>query len=142
MKTISYILIIAFLALFTLAILGATNYAGIGDSLGSFMHTNLMLPLRNIGVDTWNLAGTSGWYVIIGFLIISLFGAAFWVPVVYGVFWKKGISEKVLHRTPSVQPTYQNQPQSTIPLTNLQSQPTAAPVTETKNPFNKTEEQP
>ena len=140
MKAISYILIIGFLALFALAILGLTNYAGIGDSLGGFMQTSLMLPLRDTGVGGWNYFGTSGWLVIIGFLIISLFGAAFWVPVFYGLFLKKGLYEKVLHKTSTVQPTFQNQPQSTtIPLTNLQSQPTV--VVESKNPFNKTEEQ-
>ena len=140
MKAISYILLIAFLALFALAILGATDYAGIGTAIGDMMATSVVAPLRDLAVNSWISVGASGWYIIISVLTISIIGALFWVPIAYGIFWKKLISEKVLHRTPSVQPTYQNQPQSTIPLTNLQSQPTAV-VAETKNPFNKPEEQ-
>jgi len=140
MKTISYLLIIAFLALFTLAILGATNYAGIGTAIGDMMATSVVAPLRNLAVNSWISIGASGWYIVISVLTISIIGALFWVPIVYGIFWKKLISEKVLHRTPTMTPTYQNQPQSTIPITNLQSQPTTV-AAETKNPFNKTEEQ-
>ena len=102
MKAISYILLIAFLALFTLAILGATDYAGIGTAIGDTMSNSVVAPLRNFAVDSWLSVGASGWYITISVFVISIFGAVFWVPVFYGLFIKKGISEKLLHRTPSV----------------------------------------
>ena len=125
-KTISIILVIAALSFFAFIILGITNYAGIGDAVGGFMQNSIGSPIRTWAFDVYASIGTSGWYMLLSFMVISIFGAFFWIPIFYNIFLKKGLGEKVLHRTPSVQPNYQNQPDTTtIPVTNLQSQPAA-----------------
>jgi hypothetical protein len=38
-------------------------------------------------------------YITIAGLTISIVGGLFWTLVVYGLFWKKGIQGKLLHKT-------------------------------------------
>ena len=130
MRKLAILAIIIFAVLLVVATLGAVNAYGIGDMIGGFMQSAVILPIRNFFVGLWGTIGTSGWYIVIATLVISLAGAAFWVPVFYNVIWKKGVNEKLLHRTPSVAPTYQAAPTATIPITNLQSAPQAVPQTE------------
>jgi hypothetical protein len=128
MRKLAWLLFIIFCVILVVATLGAINYAGIGDAIGGFTQNSLVLPIRNFFVDGWNFIGTSGWYIAVAFLAISVFGAVFWVPIVYNIFIKKGINEKILHRTPVT--GYQNQPSTTLPVTGLQSTPTT-----TNNPL-------
>jgi hypothetical protein len=126
MRKLAWLAFFIFLALFTIAILGAINYAGIGDAIGGFTQNTLVLPVRNFFVDGWNFIGQSGWYIAVAVLAISAFGAVFWVPIAYNIFIKKGIQEKLLHRTGATSAPYQNQPSATLPVSGLQSTPTTS----------------
>ena len=124
MRKLAWLAIAVFTILIIVATLGAVNYANIGDTLGGFMQNTMVLPIRNFFVNLWNTIGTSGWYIVVATLVISLVGAAFWVPIAYNLFWKKAVMQKLLHRTPQTAPAYQSSPTTTIPVTQLQSAPT------------------
>ena len=98
MRKLAWLALILFVVIVIVATLGAVNYAGIGDAIGGFMQNSLILPIRNFFVDGWNFIGTSGWYIVVAFLAISVFGAVFWVPVFYHIFIQKGIQQKLLHK--------------------------------------------
>jgi len=98
--------------------LGATNYAGFGDTVGSAMQTSFIMPMRNWVVSTWLVIGSSGWYILAAILTISVVGGLFMVAIVYGLFWQKLIQGKVLHKT--TQPKilgYQHAPTPSLPQT-------------------------
>jgi len=129
MKKLAWLALAVFVILVVFITLGAVNYAGIGEATGSFMQNSFISPIRNYIVNAWLFLGTSGWYIAGAFIAISVFGAVFWVPIAYNLLWKKAISQKLLHRTPTVATPYQNAPSNPIPVTPpLQSEPTPAPT--------------
>ena len=134
-KTISILMIIALIAAVALIVLGATNYAGIGDAIGDTMSNSVVAPMRNFFVDGWISIGTSGWYILAATVTIAIFGGFFMVFIVYGLFWQKGIQGKLLHKDTSApkEAWQQERPSTTIPMTpDLQSRPTQPPKNEVK----------
>ena len=128
MRKLAYVAIIILIALVILITLGATNYAGVGDTLGGFMHTSLIAPVRNFIVGTWLFIGTSGWYILAAVVGIGLFWIPFYFIVIKGLFWDNLIQKKLLHHTATQAQSYQSAPTSTIPITGLQSSPSQTPV--------------
>lgn len=124
MKKLAWIALILLIVGVVVVTLGATNYGGFGTAMGDAFNNSFALPIRNWAIDTWLFIGQSGWYILAATLTISILGGFFMVFIVYGLFWKKGIQERLLHRTSHVAPTYQSQPSTVIPVTNLQSTPT------------------
>jgi hypothetical protein len=108
--------------------LGATNYQGFGEWIGGKMQSSVLQPGRNFIVEKWLVIGTNGWYILATVLAVSIAGALFWVPLAYGVFWKKGIQGRFLHKaTPSTPLASMQRTLSTeIPIGT--TQPTPSPT--------------
>lgn len=103
MRTLAWFLLILLIAATVLITLGATNYVGIGDAIGTSMQSSVIAPTRNWVVTTWLFIGTSGWYILATLLGISIVGGIFMTIIVYGLFWQKLIQQKLLHKiTPEV----------------------------------------
>lgn len=103
MRTLAWFLLILLIAATVLITLGATNYVGIGDAIGTSMQSSVIAPTRNWVVATWLFIGTSGWYILATLLGISIVGGIFMTIIVYGLFWQKLIQQKLLHKiTPEV----------------------------------------
>jgi len=79
--------------------LGVTNYGGFGDMVGNAMQTSFVMPIRNWVVNTWVVIGSSGWYILVTVLTISVVGGLVMVVIVYGLFWQKLIQQKLLKKT-------------------------------------------
>ena len=139
MRKLAYVAIFLLIALVILITLGATNYAGVGDTLGGFMHTSLIAPVRNFIVGTWLFIGTSGWYILAAVVGIGLFWIPFYFIVIKGLFWNKLIQEKLLHKAAESAPLYQSAPSAVIPVTELQSRPTQSVAQEPVKTEQKTE---
>jgi hypothetical protein len=138
MRKIAYLAIILLVCFVILITLGVTNYYGIGDTLGGFMQSSVIAPVRNFIVDGWLFIGTSGWYILAAVVAIGMFWIPFYAIVIKGLFWNKLIQQKVLHNTPSATPQYQSAPTTTIPITGLQSSPSQTPAPVEPKPETKT----
>jgi hypothetical protein len=128
MRKLAYVAIILLVFFVVLITLGITNYAGVGETLGGFMHNSVVAPARNFIVNSWLFIGTSGWYILAAVVGIGMFWIPFYFIVLKGLFWDKLIQQKLLHNTATAAPTYQSAPVATIPVTNLQSSPTQTAV--------------
>ena len=136
MRKLAWLALIIFIVIVVVATLGAVNYAGIGVAIGGFMQNTFILPIRNFFVNVWNTIGTSGWYIVLATLGISLIGAVFWVPIAYNLLWKKGFMEKVLHKTPAPNYDYNMQHEPAEP-----ERVPPQPVPTASAPINKEKEQ-
>jgi len=127
-KSVAILAVVLLILIVVVVTLGAINYAGIGDTLGGFFGNSIAAPIRNFFVDSWNFIGTSGWYILAAGIGLTLFGAFFWIPVVWNLGVQKGLKEKVLHKAPKQAPAFQSQPDVAIPISGLQNKPTPTPV--------------
>lgn len=136
MRKLAWLAIILLIFFVVFLTLGLTNYMGVGESVGGFMHGSIIAPIRNFIVDGWLFIGTSGWYILATVVVIGMCWIPFYYIVIKGFFWNTVIQQKVLHNTPQTAPAYQSAPQAAIPITGLQSSPsqqtTPAPEQEKK----------
>lgn len=126
MKKLAWLALIIFIFLVVFITLGATNYMGIGDTIGTTLHESFLNPARNYIVNTWLFIGTSGWYILGAIVGIGLIWVPVWAIVIKGLFWNKLIQQKILHRDPQGASNggFQNAPSNVIPITGMQSTPT------------------
>jgi hypothetical protein len=81
-------IVIALAVFLTLCI---TNYGNVGTGISDFLWANGFLPARNFFVGSWITIGSSGYYILLTVLGISLAGFFFWGTIVYKLVWQKGI---------------------------------------------------
>ena len=122
-KIAALILLLIFASIVALAVYAWQNPL-FRDNIYNNIDGTILMPARDGIVNGWNAIGANGFtYILLAGLALTVVGAFFWGPVFYGLFVKKGIQEKLLHKTPDTQPQFQNQPDQTIPVTHLQSEP-------------------
>jgi hypothetical protein len=103
MRKLAILAVILLIVATVLVTISVFNVGGFRDAAGGAIEGTILAPFRTGAINLWLAAGANFTYVAAATLIISVVGGLFLVFIIYGLFWKKLIQQKLLHKTP--QPT-------------------------------------
>jgi len=104
MRKLAILAVILLIIATVLVTVSVFNVGGFRDAAGSAIEGTVLAPIRAWSINTWLFLGTNFTYIAAATLTIAVVGGLFMVFIVYGLFWKKLIQQKILHKTPA--PSY------------------------------------